>query len=278
MARANKALLTRQDLIDMSNDGLILLRPGSGIEYSGTAINKALSREEISNFAYVYGNNFDIGGGTFVIQNIGGDGGGSLVGFSYDTVTIQAFKPDPAVNGISPNSGTVTNVYTAVPHDKYRMTNYGTDPRFADYIISPTVDTYSKTAKITNTQESSGPITSTLTIGKSGTTPTGTYSRSSSGSTDISGNVRLGNFVNFTVATTSSWASGGTLFIEVWENGVLHYNKNLFISGSGTGSLSINNYKIQYGISYEFKGKSSMVSEFSGAFSNVTGQRACNLL
>jgi hypothetical protein len=281
MARQTKALITRQDLIDMANEGLVLLRPGSGIEVSGTNINKVLSREEIVQFSYLYGGNYDLGDGTFTSESVftGPETTAPTPGFAYDVVTIQKFVPDPAVDGRVPNSGSITNVYASVPDDKNRMTHYGIDARFSDYILSPAVSVYSKTIHLINQGVSGGPVTGTITVGKSGTTPTATYSRSSVGSTDLSGNIRLGNLVNFSLSTTApGWSGAGTLILEIWENNVLTYSKNLAIGNNGSGTLSVNNWQINRGINYEFKGKSSIVTEFPGAFSNVTGQRACNLL
>ena len=279
MARSTKALITRQDLIDMSNDGLILLRPGSGIENSGNYINKALSREEIANFAYVYGGNFDIGGGVFTSSvYFIGEQSYPIPGFVYDLSTVSIFKADPSVNGHTTNTGSVTNVYTGIPHDKNRMTHYGTDARFSDTIVSPTVDTYSKTIALVNNQETNGSLIATINIGKNGTTPTATYTRTSTGSTDLSGNIRLGNLVNFSLTLPSVWPTGGILTMEILENGVLSYTQSVSISAYGSSSITYNNYKIQYGVSYQFRGKSSIVTEFNGGFSNVTGQRACNLV
>jgi hypothetical protein len=280
MARATKALITRQDLIDMANEGLVLLRPGSGIESSGIYINKILSREEIAQFAYIYGGNYDIGGGIFTSSVIftGAETTAPTPGFSYNVATIEKFTPDASVNGRTPNSGTITNVYTSVPSLKNRMTHYGVDASFSDYILSPEVSVYSKTVHINNQRADQGLFTATLTVGKSGTTPTATYSRSSVGSTDLSGNIKLGNFVNFSLTPPSVWPTGGILILEVFENSVLQYSKSLTISAYGSGSLSEINYPIKFGISYEFKGKSVMITEYDGAFSNVTGQRACNLL
>ena len=279
MARANKALITRQDLINMANDGLILLRPGSGLENSGNYINKVLSREEIAQFAYIYGGNYDIGGGVFTSSTyFVGESSYPVPGFAYNLATVSIFKPDPAVGGKSPNSGSVTDVYTSVPNDKNRMTHYGTDARFSDTIVTPVVDVYSKTITLVNNQETNGSLIATINIGKNGTTPTATYSRSSVGSTDLSGNIRLGNLVNFSLTLPSVWSTGGILTMEILENGVISYTKSVSIAANGSSSLTINDYKIQYGVNYQFKGKSFMVTEFDGAYSNVTGQRACALV
>jgi len=281
MARATKALITRQDLIDMANNGEILLRPGSGIENSGLLINRVLSREEIAQLAYIDGSPFDRENGEgFVIRQayIGPEMYGPIPGFINATETIERFVGLPAVGGIQPLGGTIEYINSVVPSDKKRMTHYGVDARFHDTIVSPALDVYNKTIRITNNRADQGLFTSTLTVGKSGTTPTATYSRSSVGSTDLSGNIRLGNLVNFSLVPPSVWPTGGTLILEVFENSVLQFSKNLAISAYGTGSLSITDYPIKFGISYEFKGKSSMVTEYAGAFSNVTGQRACNLL
>jgi hypothetical protein len=275
MARSTKSLVTRQDLIDMSEEGLLLLRPGTNVSASGISINKVLSREEISELAYIFGNNYDIGGGVFTAQIIGE--GGSLVGFDYDAVSIDKFTPDPSVDGRTPNSGSITTVFTSVPKSKNRMTHYGIDSSFADYIISPPVSTYSKTLFLSNERDDNGLFTATLTVGKSGTTPTRTYTRSSTGSTNLSGNIRLGNFVNFSLTPPSVWTTGGILILEVWENGILQFTKNVNIAPSSSSSLVLNDYKIQFGINYEFKGKSIMITEYDGAFSNVTGQRACSV-
>ena len=86
------------------------------------------------------------------------------------------------------------------------------------------------------------------------------------------------NFVNFSLTLPLAWGIAGTLILEIWENSVLSYSKSLAIAANGSGSLSEINYPIRFGTNYEFKGRSLMVTEFSGAFSNVTGQRACNLL
>ena len=281
MARATKALITRQDLIDMSREGLVLLRPGTGIENSGILINKVLSRDEIAQFAYIDGSPFDLENGEgFVIRQayIAPEMYGPIPGFINAIETLERFVGLPAVGGIQSLGGTIEYINTVVPSDKNRMTHYGVDARFHDTILSPALNVYSKTVHITNNRADQGLFTSTLTVGKSGTTPTATYSRSSVGSTDLSGNIRLGNLVNFSLVPPSVWPTGGTLILEVFENSVLQFSKNLTISAYGTGSLSITDYPIKFGISYEFKGKSSMVTEFAGAFSNVTGQRACNLL
>jgi hypothetical protein len=279
---ATKALITRQDLIDMANEGLILFRSGTGIENSGTLINKILSREEIAQFVYLDGSPFDLddSSGIFVERQVstGPETFGPVPGFLFQTATIETFVQGPIIDGKRANGGSITTKYVTVPTSKNRMTHYGVDAAFHDTILSPPVSLYSKTVQLTNSRADAGLFTATLTVGKSGTTPTGTYSRSSVGSTDLSGNIRLGNFVNFSLVPPSVWPTGGTLIMEVFENSVLQYTKSLAIAGYSTGSLSITNYPIKFGISYEFKGKSSMVTEFSGAFSNVTGQRACNLL
>jgi hypothetical protein len=280
MARATKALITRQDLINMADDGLVLLRPGSGIESSGNYINKVLSREEIANFAYIYGGNYDLGGGVFTSSVVftGPETTAPTPGFAYDLATVSIFKPDPSVDGKNPNSGSITNVYTGIPQDKNRMTHYGTDARFSDTIVSPTVGVYSKTIALVNNQETNGSLIATINVGKNGTTPTSTYTRTSTGSTDLSGNIRLGNLVNFSLTLPSVWPTGGILTMEILENGVISYTKSVSIAANGSSSLTINDYKIQYGVNYQFKGKSFMVTEFDGAYSNVTGQRACALV
>jgi hypothetical protein len=281
MARATKALITRQDLIDMAREGMVLLKPGTGIENSGILINKVLSRDEIALFAYIDGSPFDPENGEgFVMRQayIGPEMYGPIPGFINTIETLERFVGLPSVGGIQPLGGTIEYISTVVPSDKNRMTHYGVDARFHDTIVSPALNIYSKTIHITNSRADSGLFTATLTVGKSGTTPTATYSRSSVGSTDLSGNIRLGNLVNFSLVPPSVWPTAGTLILEVFENSVLQFSKNLTISAYGTGSLSITDYPIKFGINYEFKGKSLMVTEFAGAFSNVTGQRACNLL
>ena len=282
MARATKALITRQDLIDMANEGLILLRPRSGIENSGEYINMVLTREEIVQYTYIDGTPFDPedGSGQFAIRQVstGPESFGPVPGFSFDIVTQERFVQGPIIDGKRANGGSVISTSVTVPTDKKRMTHYGIDARFADYIVSPAVCIYGETVHINNQRADQGLFTATLTVGKSGTTPTATYSRSSVGSTDLSCNIRLGNLVNFSLVPPSVWPTGGTLIMEVFENSVLQYSKSLAIAGYSTGSLSITNYPIRFGINYEFKGKSTMVKEFTGAFSNVTGQRACNLL
>lgn len=283
MARATKALITRQDLIDMANAGEILLRPGTGIENSGLLINKVLSREEIVQLAYIDGNPYDRyeDGSEFFIRQIptGEESFGPPPGFTNSVVTTDKFVPNPAVGGILNNGGTIVSVNSAVPTDKNRMTHYGVDARFHDTIISPAVDLYGKTVHLTNSRADQGLFTATLTVTKRGTpTPTATYSRSSVGSTDLSGNIRLGNFINLSLIPPTVWPTGGTLILEVFENTVLHFSKTLTIAANSTGTLSITEYPIKFGINYEFKGRSSMVTEFDGAFSNVTGQRACSLL
>lgn len=280
MARATKALITRQDLIDMANEGLVLLRPGSGIESSGEYINRVLTREEIVQYTYIDGTPFnpEDGSGTFAIRQVstGPESFGPVPGFLFDVVTQESFVQGPIIDGKRANGGSVISTSVTVPTDKKRMTHYGIDARFADYIVSPAVSVYGKTVHITNDRADQGLFTATLTVGKSGTTPTATYSRSSVGSTDISGNIRLGNFINFSLTLPSVWPTGGTLILEIWENSVLQYSKKLTISAYGSGSLSEINYPIKFGTNYEFKGRSLMVTEFSGTFSNVTGQRACN--
>jgi hypothetical protein len=278
---ATKALITRQDLIDMAKEGLILFRSGTGIENSGTLINKILSREEIAQFVYLDGSPFDLEDGSQFVYRVASTGPetfGPVPGFLFDTATIETFVQGPVIDGRRANGGSVTSKYVTVPSNKNRMTHYGVDAAFHDTILSPPVSLYGKTVQLTNNRADSGLFSATLTVGKSGTTPTATYSRSSVGSTDLSGNIRLGNLVNFSLVPPSVWPTGGTLIMEVFENSVLQYSKSLVIAGYSTGSLSITNYPIKFGISYEFKGRSSMVTEFTGAFSNVTGQRACNLL
>ena len=278
MARSTKALITRQDLIDMSEEGLVLLRQGSGIENSGNYINKILSREEIAQFAYLDGDPFDLENGTSFVFRIGEPNGESFLpipGFVNDSVTIPKFTPDPSVGGYTTNTGTITNIFTTVPSNKNRMTHYGVDAAFHDTIVSPAVSLYSKTVYLTSDISAFGLFSGKIEIGKSGTTPTGTYTRTTTGSSNLSGNIRLGNLANFTI-WTGTWNTGGYLTLEIFENSILEYSKNVYISAGNTGSITINNYKIKFGINYEFKGSSVTMTEFLGAYSNVTGQRACN--
>jgi hypothetical protein len=279
MARSTKALITRQDLIDMSEEGLVLLRQGSGIENSGNYINKILSREEIAQFAYLDGSPFDLDDGSLFLYrtvSTGPETFGPIPGFINDTATIETFVQGPVIDGKRANGGSVTSKSVTVPSNKNRMTHYGVDSAFHDTIVSPTVSLYSKTVYINNQRANTGLFTASLTVGKSGTTPTGTYTRSTVGSTDLSGNIRLGNLVNFSLAPPSVWLTGGFLTMEVFENSVLQYSKTVYISANSSTVLTLNDYRIKFGINYEFKGSSITISEFTGAYSNVTGQRACN--
>jgi hypothetical protein len=279
MARSTKALITRQDLIDMSEEGLVLLRQGSGIENSGNYINKILSREEIAQFAYLDGSPFDLDDGSLFLYrtvSTGPETFGPIPGFINDTATIETFVQGPVIDGKRANGGSVTSKSVTVPSNKNRMTHYGVDSAFHDTIVSPTVSLYSKTVYINNQRANTGLFTASLTVGKSGTTPTGTYTRSTVGSTDLSGNIRLGNLVNFSLAPPSVWLTGGFLTMEVFENSVLQYSKTVYISANSSSVLTLNDYRIKFGVNYEFKGSSITISEFTGAYSNVTGQRACN--
>jgi hypothetical protein len=279
MARSTKSLITRQDLIDMSEEGLVLLRQGSGIENSGNYINKILSREEIAQFAYLDGSPFDLEDGSLFLYrtvSTGPETFGPVPGFINDAATIETFVQGPVIDGKRANGGSVTSKSVTVPSNKNRMTHYGVDPAFHDTIVSPTVSLYSKTVYINNQRANTGLFTASLTVGKSGTTPTGTYTRSTVGSTDLSGNIRLGNLVNFSLAPPSVWLTGGFLTMEVFENSVLQYSKTVYISANSSTVLTLNDYRIKFGINYEFKGSSITISEFTGAYSNVTGQRACN--
>jgi hypothetical protein len=279
MARSTKSLITRQDLIDMSEEGLVLLRQGSGIENSGNYINKILSREEIAQFAYLDGSPFDLDDGSLFLYrtvSTGPETFGPIPGFINDTATIETFVQGPVIDGKRANGGSVTSKSVTVPSNKNRMTHYGVDPAFHDTIVSPTVSLYSKTVYINNQRANTGLFTASLTVGKSGTTPTGTYTRSTVGSTDLSGNIRLGNLVNFSLAPPSVWLTGGFLTMEVFENSVLQYSKTVYISANSSTVLTLNDYRIKFGVNYEFKGSSITISEFTGAYSNVTGQRACN--
>jgi hypothetical protein len=279
MARSTKSLITRQDLIDMSEEGLVLLRQGSGIENSGNYINKILSREEIAQFAYLDGSPFDLDDGSLFLYrtvSTGPETFGPIPGFINDTATIETFVQGPVIDGKRANGGSVTSKSVTVPSNKNRMTHYGVDSAFHDTIVSPTVSLYSKTVYINNQRANTGLFTASLTVGKSGTTPTGTYTRSTVGSTDLSGNIRLGNLVNFSLAPPSVWLTGGFLTMEVFENSVLQYSKTVYISANSSTVLTLNDYRIKFGINYEFKGSSITISEFTGAYSNVTGQRACN--
>jgi hypothetical protein len=276
---ATKALITRQDLIDMSEEGLVLLRQGSGIENSGNYINKILSREEIAQFAYLDGSPFDLDDGSLFLYRTaitGPETFGPIPGFINDTATIETFVQGPVIDGKRANGGSVTSKSVTVPSNKNRMTHYGVDSAFHDTIVSPTVSLYSKTVYINNQRANTGLFTASLTVGKSGTTPTGTYTRSTVGSTDLSGNIRLGNLVNFSLAPPSVWLTGGFLTMEVFENSVLQYSKTVYISANSSTVLTLNDYRIKFGVNYEFKGSSITISEFTGAYSNVTGQRACN--
>ena len=280
MARATKALITRQDLIDMDNEGLLLLRPGSGIESSGEYINRVLTREEIVQYAYIDGSPFDPEDGSdqflYRVVIIGPESFGPIPGFTNETVTQFTFVQGPIIDGRRANGGSSISKSVVVPTDKKRMTHYGIDARFTDYIVSPAVNLYSKTVHINNQRADTGLFTAALSVGKNGTTPTATYTRSSVGSTDLSGNIRLGNLVNFSLVPPGVWVTGGFLTMEVFENSVLQYSKTVYISANSSTTLTLNDYKIQFGVSYEFKGSSITISEFTGAYSNVTGQRACN--
>jgi hypothetical protein len=279
MARSTKSLITRQDLIDMSEEGLVLLRQGSGIENSGNYINKILSREEIAQFAYLDGSPFDLDDGSLFLYrtvSTGPETFGPVPGFINDTATIETFVQGPVIDGKRANGGSVTSKSVTVPSNKNRMTHYGVDSAFHDTIVSPTVSLYSKTVYINNQRANTGLFTASLTVGKNGTTPTGTYTRSTVGSTDLSGNIRLGNLVNFSLAPPSVWITGGFLTMEVFENEILQYSKTVYISANSSTVLTLNDYRIKFGVNYEFKGSSITISEFTGAYSNVTGQRACN--
>ncbi len=263
----------------MSEEGLVLLRQGSGIENSGNYINKILSREEIAQFAYLDGSPFDLEDGSLFLYrtvSTGPETFGPVPGFINDAATIETFVQGPVIDGKRANGGSVTSKSVTVPSNKNRMTHYGVDPAFHDTIVSPTVSLYSKTVYINNQRANTGLFTASLTVGKSGTTPTGTYTRSTVGSTDLSGNIRLGNLVNFSLAPPSVWLTGGFLTMEVFENSVLQYSKTVYISANSSTVLTLNDYRIKFGINYEFKGSSITISEFTGAYSNVTGQRACN--
>lgn len=263
----------------MSEEGLVLLRQGSGIENSGNYINKILSREEIAQFAYLDGSPFDLDDGSLFLYrtvSTGPETFGPIPGFINDTATIETFVQGPVIDGKRANGGSVTSKSVTVPSNKNRMTHYGVDSAFHDTIVSPTVSLYSKTVYINNQRADTGLFTASLTVGKSGTTPTGTYTRSTVGSTDLSGNIRLGNLVNFSLAPPSVWLTGGFLTMEVFENSVLQYSKTVYISANSSTVLTLNDYRIKFGVNYEFKGSSITISEFTGAYSNVTGQRACN--
>jgi hypothetical protein len=82
--------------------------------------------------------------------------------------------------------------------------------------------------------------------------------------------------VNFSLVPPGVWLTGGFLTMEVFENSVLQYSKTVYISANSSTVLTLNDYRIKFGVNYEFKGSSITISEFTGAYSNVTGQRACN--
>jgi hypothetical protein len=239
-----------------------------------------LTREEIVQYTYIDGTPFnpEDGSGTFAIRQVrtGPESFGPVPGFLFDVVTQESFVQGPIIDGKRANGGSVISTSVTVPTDKKRMTHYGIDARFADYIVSPAVNLYSKTVHLNNQRADTGLFTAALSVGKDGTTPTATYTRSSVGSTDLSGNIRLGNLVNFSLVPPGVWVTGGFLTMEVFENGTLHYSKTVYISANSSTILTLKDYKIKFGVSYEFKGSSVTISEFTGAYSNVTGQRACN--
>ena len=283
---ATKSLVTRQDLVDLDARGDILLRPGIAIVAEGININKVVSREELYGYTWLIGPNFpatEEGESGDQAVNIGGYFEGEnfipYSGITFESVTKETYTFPPAIDGIRNNSLTVTSKIVQRPTYGTRATHYGTDTNFNQPIISPYVGNYSDGGAImTVTNDSPNSINLRIVVGKTGYTQT-EYSRSTTGTTNLGSILRLGNYFKLSVGPTA-WSANGYINLEVYENGVMIKKESLYkpYNDPATGRMYINEYfRILKGISYEFKAYVILGQLYEGAFSNLTGQRACNL-
>lgn len=284
---ATKALITRQDLIDMDSEGLILLRPGTDISSSGNNINKILTREEIDRYAYIFGQGMPFNNEAdpvliMVFQGpyLGPESFGPVLGISFVTVTKETYISPPAINGISNNSITIVTKSIQEPGDKNRSVHYGSDTNYAnEVIVSPFTTVYGNTVYLTVANDSTNTINFEMLVGKTPGSET-VYSRSSTGTSNLSGNLKLGSYFKLK-ATPTAWSKNGYIHVEIYQNGILTRSENIFKphNDPATGLVYIDEYfRILKGINYEFKAYVIVGNVYEGAFSNVTGQRACNLL
>lgn len=283
---STKSLVTRQDLVDLDDRGDILLRPGITIVAEGININKTVSREELYGYTWLAGPGSpgdEEGDPGQQSVSIGGYFEGETFvpypGITFESVTKETYTYPPAVNGIRNNSLTITTKIVQRPTYPTRVTHYGTDTNFNQPIISPTVGSYTDGGAImTVTNDSPNSINLELIVGKTGYTQT-TYSRSTTGTTNLGSLLRLGNYFKLRVGQASQWSSKGYINLEVYENGVMVRKESLYkpANDPATG-IYINEYfRILKGISYEFRAYVVLGQLYEGAFSNLTGQRACNL-
>jgi hypothetical protein len=284
---ATKALITRQDLIDMDSEGLILLRPGTDISSSANNINRILTREEIDEYAYIFGQGMPIDNALdpveiVVIQGpyLGPESYGPVLGISFVTVTRETYIPAPSINGISNNSITIITKSIQEPAHKNRSVHYGIDTTYEnEVIVSPGPYLFRNTVYLTVANDSTNTINFEILVGKTPGSET-VYSRSSTGTSNLSVDLKLGSYFKLK-ATPTAWSKNGYIHVEIYQDGILVRSENIFkpYNDPATGLVYINEYfRILKGINYEFKAYVVVGNLYNGAYSNVTGQRACNLL
>jgi hypothetical protein len=242
-------MISRFALQQLADRGQILIKPGVYIR--NIQGDKILTRAEVDGYAYCRHN--------YILGEPTGFSGGFSIVAGQDTYDF--------------NTGAIT--VNNAPADPKQGSNYNS-------LISPWVsEYYGKTAKL-YCNEIGSPyldVNVNILVNNFDGNNEGSYSKYSNGDIyDLSGILRLGNYVDFTVTGgASGWTGNGILFLEVKENGTSVYKASQYLTtGSSSANLTFRT-QINYATTYEFKGYAKALTQYTLNYSNVTGYRACHL-
>ena len=261
-------LLTKADIISLYESGSILIKPGTGfVESESINVAKELTRDVLNTHLYLDG------------YNPGMDGT-PVSGFTFYTTTESIYIPDPSVNGINPNSGQILMSFVSKVTNPSRVAHYGYNTGYTETLVSPTLARHGNNGYTGTTivaSDASNTVRLRIKVGRKDLEQT-TYTYATTGTTtELSNILRLGNYITV-VCETLTTPSNCYIHLEISENGVLTHNEIKYVVGNGSGSITVDNFRILNNTNYIFKAYVIVSTPYDGAFSNVTGQRACNLL
>jgi hypothetical protein len=263
-------LLNKADVISLYESGSLLIKPGTGfIASESINVAKHLTRDVLNQHVYLDGYNPGLIDGEIL-----------LTGITFEYYEELIFIPDPAVNGIDPNSGTYLASFVSKPTILNRIAHYGYNTGYTETVSSPTLARHGNNGYTGTTivaSDAANTVRLKIKIGRKDLEQT-TYSYSTTGTTtELSNILRLGNIITIQCETIST-PSNCYIRLEISENGRLTNNEIKYVAGNGSGTITIDNFRIINNTNYTFKAYVTVSTPYNGAFSNVTGQRACNLL
>ena len=270
--QANNAIITAGELLEMHDKGIIMIKPGSGLQEIGVNTMRCLTQDDIYNYCYVetyssFEEHYPSYTGapgltTQMIQQNQTQQWVSIVdasGVGYSTPPITPDMVNVVSAVVGQNKGCTWN--TVGP---YHINRHGNSFNF----------------NITKNSNPNLNFTVNVTTGRSDLSPLASYSLTTS--QDYSGILYTGQLVNIEVAVPSNgtWQNNGFLHLEIWENNVLILKQFTYVDTSVgiQTSLKFENIRLMPNTNYLVKAYSKTGFKFNGAFSNVTGQHACNLV